>query len=210
MAKAVKNQDPTRETYEKLNAAYHLYNDKLFGGKLPTCLITVQRKRSAYGYFASERFQIKGQKNTIDEIALNPMHFKSRTTEQVLSTLVHEMTHLEQFRFGKPSRNGYHNKEWAGLMERVGLIPSDSGHPGGKKTGQRVTHYIDPTGKFKSVTATFIKKFGELPADIWVKEKKKSKVSKVKYTCPDCELNAWAKPEARLTCTDCEQEMEEA
>ena len=40
------------------------------------------------------------------------------------------MTHLEQAHFGKPSRNGYHNKEWADLMERVGLMPSDTGAPG--------------------------------------------------------------------------------
>jgi hypothetical protein len=31
-----------------------------------------------------------------------------------LSTLVHEMAHLQQNHFGKSSRTGYHNKEWAG------------------------------------------------------------------------------------------------
>ena len=34
-------------------------------------------------------------------------------------------------------------------MVEVGLIPSDTGEPGGKPTGQKkMSHYIDPTGKF--------------------------------------------------------------
>ena len=33
-------------------------------------------------------------------------------------------------------------------------------------------------------------------------------VSKTRYTCPSCELHAWAKPGARLMCGDCEILME--
>jgi hypothetical protein len=52
------------------------------------------------------------------------------------------MVHQEQKHFGKPSRNGYHNKQWSRWMERIGLVPSATGAPGGKRTGQRMTHYI--------------------------------------------------------------------
>jgi hypothetical protein len=41
---------------------------------------------------------------------------------------VHEMAHVWQHAHGKPSRNGYHNKEWAAKMDERGLIPSDT-HP---------------------------------------------------------------------------------
>ena len=58
------------------------------------------------------------------------------------STLVHEMCHLWQEDFGKPSRGGYHNRQWADKMIQVGLMPTDTGEPGGQLTGQRVTHYI--------------------------------------------------------------------
>jgi hypothetical protein len=34
------------------------------------------------------------------------------------------------------------------MMLAVGLIPSDTGKPGGKQTGQRMTHYIEPEGQF--------------------------------------------------------------
>jgi hypothetical protein len=37
---------------------------------------------------------------------------------------------------------------------------------------------------------------------------KKKAASKTKYTCPLCDLNAWAKPDARLICGDCSEEME--
>jgi hypothetical protein len=47
-----------------------------------------------YGYFAGGRFGTNDGKEVTDEIALNPSHFRSRrTTEQSVSTLVHEMAH---------------------------------------------------------------------------------------------------------------------
>jgi hypothetical protein len=39
------------------------------------------------------------------------------------------MVHLWQHHHGKPSRTGYHNKEWATMMKAVGLIPSDTAAP---------------------------------------------------------------------------------
>ena len=52
---------------------------------------------------------------------------------------MHEMAHLEQHHFGKPSRAGYHNKQWAGMMKAVGLIRSDTGAPGGQN-GRKESH----------------------------------------------------------------------
>ena len=102
--------DPTRTTYQGLTEAYDFFNERLFGGRLPRCLITMQRQKGAYGYFAGKRFGSRDGKEITDEIALNPAHFKNRTTEESLSTLAHEMCHLEQEHFGKPSRRSYHNK----------------------------------------------------------------------------------------------------
>ena len=41
------------------------------------------------------------------------------------------------------------------------------------------------------------------------KARKKKAASKTKFVCPTCDLNAWAKPTASLTCTTCQEEMEE-
>jgi ribosomal protein S27AE len=36
---------------------------------------------------------------------------------------------------------------------------------------------------------------------------KKKAASNTKYTCPDCGVNAWAKPDVRLLCGECETEL---
>lgn len=73
---------------------------------------------------------------------MNPAYFAVCPPEEVMQTLVHEMVHLWQYHFGKPGRRGYHNKEWANKMESIGLMPSSTGQPGGKRTGDKMADYI--------------------------------------------------------------------
>lgn len=138
--------------YGELQTAFEYYNLKLFANVLPDCLITLQRQKKVTGYFSAERFASDTQKEYLHEIAMNPEYFKTVGIERTLSTLVHEMCHLDCFMQGLHGRGGYHNKAWARIMESKGLIPSTTGKPGGKQTGDAVTHYIDPTGLFKKYT----------------------------------------------------------
>jgi hypothetical protein len=64
---------------------------------------------------------------------------------------VHEMVHHWQAHRGDPRRGRYHNHEWADRMEARGLMPSHTGEPGGRRVGQRVTHYIIAGGRFEQV-----------------------------------------------------------
>jgi hypothetical protein len=96
--------NPTQRTYKTLDEAYSFFNARLFDGKLPPYLITMQRKAKARGYFSSKRFGLEDGTEVTDEIALNPSHFRERTTEQTLSTPVHEMTHLEREMPRQPRR----------------------------------------------------------------------------------------------------------
>ena len=192
---------PTKRTYDDFDAAYAYFNKRLFGGRLPACLITVRPHRGAYGYFSGERFGSRDGNEVHDEIALNIRHFEKRSPGEILSTLVHEMAHLEQAHFGSPSRNGYHNREWAGLMERIGLMPSDTGAPGGKRTGQRMTHYVVEDGPFARALAarTFVVPYFDRAGESEVTRKKR----KVTYTCPSCEDKVWGKPEVQPHCGKC-------
>jgi predicted SprT family Zn-dependent metalloprotease len=192
---------PTKQTYDDLDAAYAYFNKRLFNGRLPPCVITVRPHRGAYGYFSGERFGSRNGKKVHDEIALNIRHFKNRSLREILSTLVHEMAHLEQHHFGSPSRNGYHNKEWATMMERVGLMPSDTGRPGGKRTGQRMTHYGIVGGPFAKAVAT--RKFTVPYYDRVEESDVTRKKRKVTYTCPSCDDKLWGKPEMRPHCGKC-------
>lgn len=203
--------NPTHRTYNGLNQAYEFFNQMLFSGTLPHCLITMQRKQGAYGYFAGGRFGEKNGTGKADEIALNPSHFRDRTTEQVLSTLVHEMAHLWQHHHGKAPRTCYHDKQWAAKMKEIGLMPSSTGAPGGKETGQRVSHYIIQGGPFDTTCGQLMNQGFELPyIELWGDEgkRKKKAASKTKYTCPSCGMNAWGKPDIHLVCGDCEERLE--
>ena len=73
--------------------------------------------------------------------------------ESIISTLVHEMAHVWQETYGDPSRRGYHNRQWAEKMREIGLQPSSTGEPGGRETGQSMTHYILPDGRYTKTYA---------------------------------------------------------
>lgn len=204
-------QTPTVETYEGLEKAFNHFNDRLFENRLPPVMITLTRKRGFHGYFWPEQFKHREDGDSTHEIALNP-NTMDRTLDAVLSTLVHEMTHLEQHEFGHPGKKGHHNREWVQLMHRVGLIPSDTGEPGGKQTGRKMTQYIDPMGVFVDAMQELQDGGFDLPyftAPVAAGEAKKKDLSKVKRTCPCCDAKAWAKHGMRIICGDCEQDMVE-
>ncbi len=205
--------NPTTQTYTSLTTAYDFFNRELFSGSLPPCLITMQRHKSAFGYFSGERFaNTADPKEVTDEIALNPVHFATQKPVKVLSTLVHEMVHLWQHHNGKPPRKGYHDRQWAAKMREIGLIPTATGEEGGKVTGQKMHHLIEENGNF---ARTVQKLLAEHAAILYHDRtenndttRKKKAASKTKYTCPSCGLNAWAKPDAPLVCGNCQEPMQ--
>lgn len=195
--------NPTAE-YSAFEQAYDHFNADLFEGRLPLCLITLQRKSGAYGYFSPERFISRGNGNEkTDEIAMNPEAFEWRTDAQILSTLVHEMVHLWHEHFDIPPRKSYHNKVWANKMESIGLMPSTTGQPGGKRVGQKVSHYVIEGGGFELSCSALLATGFKLNWQSYSEVKKETTKSKVKYSCSECEQNAWAKPNASLVCGVC-------
>ena len=139
--------EPTATTYEELRRAFDFFNDKLFDGSLPPCLLTLQREKRTYGYFSAGRFGTR-RGDTTDEIALNPEYFAVVPVIETLQTIAHEMVHLWQAHHGTPGRVRYHNAEWAAKMESIGLMPSHTGEPGGRRVGDVMADYIIPGGPF--------------------------------------------------------------
>lgn len=142
---------PTRQAYGELQVAYDHFNVWLFDQALPTCMITLQREKRTCGYFTADRFADK-EGAIVDEIALNPTFFAVVPMVETMQTLVHEMCHLWQRHFGKPGRGRYHNEEWASKMESIGLMPSDTGRPGGRRTGDQMADYAIVGGRFLEAT----------------------------------------------------------
>lgn len=206
------------DTYTVLDDAFNFFNKELFKGTLSHALIILHRHRNAYGYFCADRMamangQIDGTKNPVKnkvhEIALNPQHIRTRKAKDTFSTLVHEMVHQLQQEHGKPPKGAYHNKQWAAMMKEVGLYPSDTAAPGGAETGRYVSHYIVKGGLFDIAFEKFAAKhdltlFGDLP----FAKKEKTKTSKHKFECPECQQCCWGKATGSFICGECEEVME--
>lgn len=203
---------PTAETYGALETAYNFFNERLFGGRLMPCLFVMQRAKSnRNGHFHAEIWQSQEVEGyAADEMSINPNTLQSRSLTDVLSTLVHEMCHLEQHHFGEPSRNGYHNKEWGAMMDAVGLTPSNTGEPGGKRTGQQMTHYIEDDGPFATACAELLEGGFLIPwlsVDTTPEPKERKPSTRAKFTCHGCNANAWGKPDLVIYCGDCDERM---
>ena len=205
---------PTPELYDALQEAYEFLNVALFDGTLLNCVITLQRRNRAYGYFSPMRFERRDGPSR-DEIALNPSYFPTRSLADTLATLAHEMVHLWQSHFGNPGRRGYHNREWADKMQDIGLQPSSTGAVGGRETGDTMSHYILPDGLFIAAVESLKRQGFRLewtesiryrsskvendPSDDERSSESKSG-KRVKYSCPACGLNAWARHNAQIKC----------
>ena len=204
---------PSRSEYGSLVIAYDYFNKRLFGGALPPVLITLNhRNQRNRGYYWHNRFGSRTPKSAsairVPEISLNPGAMQDRSDTEILSTLVHEMVHSWQAAFGSPSRGNYHNRQWAARMEKVGLMPSDTGYPGGRRIGAPMTHYIIKGGEFEANCRELIESGWKLEwhaptPTIGNATLPRVNDSKTKFTCQQCGQNAWAKPTADLTCGHC-------
>ena len=192
--------DPTRTTYQGLTEAYDFFNERLFGGRLPRCLITMQRQRGAYGYFAGKRFGTRDGQEVTDEIALNPAHFRSRTTRRAfrpwrmkcatLSRIISERRPqgVSQPGMGRDDEgNRPHSERYRA-----------AGRQGNRAEGEplhRDRRAFRP-GLAELETSGFAVRYVELWGDEQARKKKAA--SKTKYTCPACGLNAWASRKSTL------------
>lgn len=206
---------PTMSAFSALQAAYDYFNVELFQSRLPPCMILLHRHKGANGYFWPERFgRADNGDLKLDEIALNPAVMNGRSVTDTLSTLVHEMCHLEQKAFGKMPKGGYHDKAWGRLMKAVGLQPVAIGKPAGVEVGTKVTHEIIKGGPFAVACAKLLKTGYALPYHERVvtpeqeTRAKAQRQSKTKFCCPECGANAWGKPTLNIVCGDCDETME--
>ena len=109
-----------------------------------------------------------------------------RPMKATAATLVHEMVHLWQYRYGaRFPKSGTHNAEWADKMVKVGLTPVcvDGNAKPGQKTGKNCTHDVVDGGPFDAA-------FAALPEELkmtWVQMtfSRPKTTRKITYQC-DC------------------------
>jgi len=217
---------PNIELSEAYSKAFDFFNDKLFDGALSRPMLCISRNSSIIGgYFSAEKWHDeKGSK--IHEIAINANHMDGEDIVKLMHILIHEMTHQWQHEQGKPTRNGYHNKEWMDKALSLGFGGvNEKGEE--DKPGQAVMTNLKPGGKAEQMIA-------EMPDDAifpWMtintgspdpqqpqgsggegsgsssKARAPRSGKRTKYTCPVCGLNVWAKHGVKILCLDCDKAL---
>jgi hypothetical protein len=193
---------PTQAQFAAYQQIFDYFNRTLFDNSLPDCMLSFSRRRSSSNtLFTSEQWR-EETGSTRAEISLNMKQLcENEPIEKVVATLVREMVHLWQERCGKPSGKWYFNREWAEKMKEIGLIPSATGLPGGKQTGQGVRHFIEKNGRFEQA-------FRKMPsAYLWPfrpstfeGQKVRGYSGKEMYRCPGCGTKIWGKKGLGLLC----------
>ncbi len=122
----------------------------------------------------------------------------------------------------KPNRKsgaaarGYHDRAWGQQMIAVGLMPSHTGRPGGRRTGYRMSHYVIERGPFdlacrelliagerinwRDAQARFSLSPGLSGASA---EPAPARNTRTRFICPLCDVKAWSRASTRLACSDC-------
>jgi predicted SprT family Zn-dependent metalloprotease len=228
-----KQVSPTLQVSAEWQYYYSYFNHRLFDNLLPDCVITFTKLPGTYGYFCAEAFQDR-KGNVADEIAMNPIYFAKGDMES-FGTLVHEMCHLWRHRFGPRNRkggfgaHGYHDKPWADKMVSIGLMPTDTGKPGGKRTGFHMLDYPIEGGPFDLACRELLISGHTVNwrdgRDLaWIFEafagaaqpeggppsarpKPRRGNTRVRFVCKGCDLIAWSRGSAKLICGACHQPL---
>ena len=153
-------------------------------------MLSQHRHPRSYGYWAEKRWSA-GEDAKAGELALNPEYLKSRPVNDTLAVLVHEQCHVWQTYHGEAPAGPYHNKQWADKMEAVGLMPTSTNLPGGKRTGAHMGHYIIEGGPFDLACKRLLADGFALTWGASMERKAERGETKSgkrnKYVCPDCE-----------------------
>jgi hypothetical protein len=204
----IPDKTATKE-YRALEILFDKFNRDFFGNMLPDPMFNYVRKPRMLGHYAPDLYSDRSDDTRKSEIALNPNYFPVRTDKQIASTVLHEMVHVEQKESGTAPKRGYHNRAWADRMEALGLMPSNTGAIGGKRTGQQMDHYTIPGGAFERA-------FDELAATGWKlnlqsairpgAEKRKDD-SHTKFVCTNCGWIVRGKPDTEVVHKPCGCDM---
>jgi len=150
------------ELFACLEALAEYFNRMLFDGSLPTPLICVRPGIRAPAWLSTDRWR-DNEGTSVFELAINADLLAQASWLALMQTLVFQQCRLWQVIHGDPSRPGYYNSEWANKMEEIGLMPSSTGRPGGKRVGQGMSCYVMSDGQFLAACAHLATAPLELP-----------------------------------------------
>lgn len=206
----------------ELEKAFNLLNADIFGGELPTPIITVIPTPRAYAHYVPfDIWETKDCKKREINIASGTL---DRPLENILASLVHEMVHMYNdvvLNEADTSNKGvYHNKVFKREAESHWLIVSRSERYGYSHTepSEKLLEWLlehdelreiemcraNPLAPLKGVGA----RTGSFDGSIAVGTALKSHHRK--YICPCCGNSVRATKAVNIMCMDCNEQMIEA
>lgn len=196
------------ELQAAMQAAFNAINRDFYNDELEKCVIVCKesRKPGVRGTFCyGKEWRQNGKER--HEITISADYIGTRTVEETITTLMHEMVHLYccQNDIQDTSRSGtYHNKRFKKIAEAHGLDISEA-----PKIGWSVTTPKPSTQQWIKDNIT-IRSFAiyKTPSASTAKGgAKKTKQSSRKYVCPCCGLIARLTKEAAIKCVECDEVM---
>lgn len=195
-----------------LESAFDALNTRFFDGLLKAPCITVSEGTTmrAYGWYVGAEVWHDGEKHAAElNVSCDSLNIPSI---EVLTTLMHEMVHIECERLGikDTARNGIrHNKKFAETAEAHGMIHEK--RPDFEKVGfagVRIPEALHD--EILTLCDEFVKAH-TIYRDAPVKgEKKKAKQGVIKYICPVCGCSCRATKPINIMCMECDETMLQA
>ena len=198
-----------------LNKIFDLLNAEFFDNELVRPTITVMSTPRAYGHFSLRDDTWISAINQSHEINLGAGTL-SRPIENVVATLVHEMTHYQNFVHGiKDTSRGYtyHNRKFKEAAEAHGLIVTHSERYGWSTTspGEPILDFVlkyelsDILINRNEYSGFQITGTGTHNGALTPPTPKGS--NSRKYQCPCCKNSVRATKFLNIACVDCSQIM---
>ena len=189
--------------------SFDVCNDKYFAGLVARPVITIAQgaKVRAYGWVsvAPVWHEIAGEKKA-HELNISS-EFLSRPFAEVVTTLMHEIVHLENLRNGVQdvARSGSrHNKKFADCADAHGMTgykDDDFSKVGFK------AKLTEETAADLILSLAFLKDAITLSRDVNPDKIKGKKSNVLKYACPCCGSSVRATKEIAILCIECDEAM---
>ena len=198
-----------------LNKIFDLLNAEYFESELSRPTITIQSTPKCYGHFSLREDTWVSKLGASHEINIGAGTL-ARPIEEVVATLLHEMTHYWNFVMGVQdcSRgNTYHNRRFKEAAESRGLVVTRSEKYGWAHTapGDDLLDFVLEKGltdiliNRNEFTGFQITGTGTHSGTGIVLPPKTS--SSRKYICPCCRNSVRATKNVNIACLDCREQM---
>lgn len=193
---------PPSHPLQQLHHAYQAINERFFSGALPGCEIRFSTRKGSEGHYRPGALPSGELCPALDQIAVGA-HLSS---SKMIESLAHQTCHQYRQHSGQPPRRAYHDQVWAEKMVEIGLQPSSTGLPGGRMTGQTVSHYLLEGGGL----SLLIRELYDQGLDINLagaadrRSANKKAWARTKYTCAGCNKSVLGGDQYNLVCGDCQ------